>query len=296
MQQLRKRLSRAIPIAQVALLLLGLAGPAAAQTSIKFEVLAPAGGHEGLKVNSFTLYQGGLAGTPVASWSGILFSSGGASASFTVPVTAVPDAYRAVYEIPFGGEPTDVLIDTADFGFGTQYFMPNPSVTANPVTSALPDSGNDAYIELTNLGPPPFPDDDDAPTCDVTRNGLDVQAVVQDVESGLAEIEVDIARNLTVPDPDDPAGTTDPVIINGVVNDPERLTTLLLDARDQAGNRILCKSVTKHPGTSEGDVEIVIHTAPAGEGFTDLPSASVGGILVLAAGLAATAVWRLRRH
>jgi hypothetical protein len=39
------------------------------------------------------------------------------------------------------------------------------------------DSGDDAFIQLTLLPPPPFPDDDNAPTCDVTRNGLDIEAI-----------------------------------------------------------------------------------------------------------------------
>jgi hypothetical protein len=240
------------------------------------------------------LYQGGLVGTPVATWSGLLFVTG-APASVSLPVTAVPDAYRAVYEIPFGGEPTDVLIDTAEFAFGTQYFMPKPSQTAAPVTTALPDSGDDAFIRLTLLPPPPFPDDDTAPTCDVTRDGLDIEATLQDTDSGLASIEVDIEINLSATVPTFTVGTTDPVVVTALVDDPSRLTTLLLDVRDRAGNRIFCKSVTKHDGSSPSDVVVEI-TTPGFEGGFAVPSLSGGAMAVLAAGLVATALRRLRRR
>jgi len=284
---LRKLASYSILISLGALL--GVAAPATAQSSVKFEIESPPG-HPGLKVSTFTLYQGGLAGTPVATWSGFLFVSG-APASVSLPVSAVPDAYRAVYEIPLGGEPTDVLIDTAEFAFGTKYFMPNPSMTAAPVTTALPDSGDDAFIELTLLPPPPFPDDDTAPTCDVTRNGLDIEATLQDVDSGLESIEVDIEINLTATVPTFTVGTTDPVVVTALVDDPTRLTTLLLDVRDRAGNRIFCKSVTRHDGTSAGDVVIVIRAA----GDASVPSLSGGAMAALAAGLAVIALRRLRR-
>ena len=292
MQYLRKLISYSIPIALGALL--GVAEPATAQDTVKFELQAPLG-HPGLKVSTFTLYQGGLAGTPVATWSGLLFVSG-APVSVSLPVTAVPDAYSAVYEIPFGGEPTDVLIDTAEFAFGTQYFMPNPSMTAAPVTTALPDSGDDALIELTHVPPPPFPDDDTPPTCEVTRDGLDIEATLQDVDSGLASIEVDGEINLTATVPAFTVGTTDPVVVTALVDDPTRLTTLLLDVRDRAGNWTLCKSITKNDGTSPGDVVVVITAGTAGEGPTSLPSLSGGAMALLAAGLAATALRRLRRR
>lgn len=287
MRTLRKLLAASTLISLAALI--GAAGAASAQDSVKFEIEAPLG-HPGLKVDSFTLFQGGLAGTPVATWSGFLFASG-APASISIPVSAVPDAYSAVYEIPFGGEPTDVLIDTADFGFGTQYFMPNPSMTALPVTSALPDSGGDAFIELTLLPPPPFPDDDDAPSCDVTRSGLDIEVTLQDIESGLASIEVDIENNLTVTVPAFAIGTTDPVVVTGLAQDPSRFTVLLLDIRDVAGNRTLCKSVTKNDGASPGDVTVTLLV-----GMVDAPSLSGGALSVLAAGLMACAQRRLRRH
>jgi hypothetical protein len=292
MHTLRKLVSCSILISLGALF--GVAEPIAAQDTVEFEIEAPLG-HPGLKVSTFTLYQGGLVGTPVATWSGLLFV-GGAPASISLPVTAVPDAYSAIYEIPFGGEATDVLIDTADLAFGTQYLIPNPSKTATPVTTAQPDSGGDAFIQLTLLPPPPFPDDHDAPTCDVTRNGLDIEATLQDVDSGLASIEVDIEVNLTASVPTFTVGTTDPVVVTALVDDPSRLTTLLLDVRDRAGNRIFCKSVTKHDGTSPGDVEVEITLVSAGGGFTSVPSLSGGAVVVLAAGLAVIALRRLHRR
>lgn len=285
---LRTRLLVAILTALAALA--GAATTATAQGSVEFRIDAPVG-HPGLRVSSFTLLQGGLGGTPVASWSGLLFASG-APASITLPVGVTPDAYTSVYEIPFGGEPTDVLIDTADFAFGTDYFLPSPSMAAAPVTSALPDSGGDAFIRLTLLPPPPFPDDEDAPTCEVTRSGLDVEATLQDTESGLASIEVDFESNLTATVPAFAFGTTDPVVVTALVDDPTRLTTLLLDVRDRAGNRTICKSVTRHDGSAPGDVVVEL----LGSSPFDVPALGGGAVALLAAGLAAGALRRLGRR
>lgn len=288
----RRTLRTRLPLSILAALaaLLGSAGLAMAQGSVEFEIDAPAG-HPGLRVSTFTLFQGGLAGTPVASWSGLLFSGGG-RASITLPVDVTPDAFSAVHDIPLGGEPTDVLIDTGDFAFGTPYFLPNPSMTAMPVTSALPDSGGDAFIVLTLIPPPPFPDDENAPTCEVTRSGLDVEATLQDAESGLASIEVDFESNLTATVPAFPFGTTDPVVVTAVVDDPTRLTTLLLDVRDVAGNRTICKSVTRHDGSEPGDVVVEL----LGSNPTDVPALSGGALALLAAGLVASALRRLGRR
>jgi hypothetical protein len=232
-----RALLASVAICLLSALQLGAASPAAAQATVTIELVAPAG-HPGATVESLTLFQ---AGGVVGEFTGTLAASGG-RASNRVSVSAVPDAFEFEFKTPFGGDPTLYVVTPADFAFGVEYFLPVPSLggTVGPQPG---DLDVDAFVRLT-LDPPPL-DDTDAPTCDIqTDPSGSADIVVQDVDSGLAEIYVRTEYNFAIDVPAFAPGTIAPVVVTADVVRAGRTSIGLLQLRDAAGNRSYCKVVT----------------------------------------------------
>ena len=97
------------------------------------------------------------------------------------------------------------------------------------------------YCE-TGGGVPP---DDTDPTCDLVAGVGVIDASVQDLESGLAEIDVRRASNLDLVVPAFDVGTTDPVDFQATIVNPDRVARLRLRVTDVAGNSILCSKTVR---------------------------------------------------
>ncbi len=87
--------------------------------------------------------------------------------------------------------------------------------------------------------------DDTAPSCELVAGLSVIDATVQDLESGLAEIRVRRASNVYVDVPDFTVGTTDPVEFQATILNPTRTARLRLDIRDVAGNRTICSKTVR---------------------------------------------------
>ena len=267
------------------------AGPALAQPAdVTLELVAPLN-HPGAVVTGATLLSGGANGTVVGSFVGYLFASG-ATARQIFPVSDLPDALRLEFEVPSGGLSTTLVVDP--LSSPDEFFLPNPSLGVE-ITSPPPppgDPGVDAVVRVS-IADVTGVDDDEAPSCEITRDGATLEAVVQDTESGLAEIDVREERNLVVTEPSFPPETTDPVTVSAVVEDVERTATLLLAIVDVAGNRRYCKSITL-----SGDEGSSPDPGAGGAGDisgNQVPSLSPLGLLLLGSLVGAGALHSLRR-
>ncbi len=82
--------------------------------------------------------------------------------------------------------------------------------------------------------------DNTNPTCELVAGLGVIDISVQDLESGLAEIDVRRASNLDVVVPAFDVGTTDPVDFQAIIVNTSRLARLRLRVTDVAGNRVVC--------------------------------------------------------
>jgi sugar lactone lactonase YvrE len=98
---------------------------------------------------------------------------------------------------------------------------------------------------------PPDPDDEEAPICNSTGSGSDrIVITVQDELSGLAEIRVGRSRNVDVEVPNFERGTTEPVQVTALIENPDRpdrAATVVLKNTDEAGNGSTCRSAKRPP-------------------------------------------------
>lgn len=270
------------------------AGPALAQPAdVTLELVAPLD-HPGAVVTRATLLTGGADGTVVGGFVGFLFATG-ATARQVFPVSDLPDALRLEFTVPYGGLsppglPTTLVVDP--LSFPADFFLPNPS-PGDEITPPVPGTPADAVVHLSiaavsGLG------DDEAPTCEITRDGATLEARVQDTGSGLAEIDVRAEWNLVVTVPAFIRGTTDPVTVSAVLDDVERTATLLLAIVDVAGNRRYCKRVT-FSGDDGSPPDPTGGSGGASVG-SQVPSFSPLGLLFLSTVVGASALHRLRRR
>jgi hypothetical protein len=234
---------RDIGLAAIALVLslaLG-AAVAEAQEQVKLRLEAPAD-HPGFGVSGLTLLK---AGVIVGDFNQTAIASGGfAALSFTVSVDDVPDEVELDFAVPFDGLPTLYAVAPLDFEFDRLYFLPNPSLGG--VIGPQPgDAATHAFFELS-LVEFEIPDDLTRPTCELSEPEPGVfEATFQDAGSGLEEIDVRFARNLTVDVPAFTPGTLAPVTVVATVDDENRTSVLVLVAVDGAGNRAFCKKVQR---------------------------------------------------
>jgi hypothetical protein len=230
-----------VPLA--ALLLLGGTLAARAET-VSFELEVPAG-IDRIEVTAVRLL---AAGAPVGSLSFSLSSQGGSNqVAIGITVTELPDAVEVEYLADDGGAlgaPTLYVVSGAELVADTPYFLPAPSPggTIGPQPGTL---GSDAFFQLAAVAQPNPTTDFVNPTCQVVRDGGTLTATLQDGQSGLAEIEVLLARNAEVTVPAFTPGTTDPVEVLAQTLDPLRTLTLVLRATDQEGNFVLCHRVER---------------------------------------------------
>lgn len=224
------------------LLAMALAAQALADTA-RLRIEAPPG-HARVSVTEARLLAGG---SVIAQLPFPLLIVGGGSASFGFGVATPPDAVELVYvaDTTVAGTATSYAVTPADFGLGTQYFLPAPS----PGGSLGPQPGDpelDALFFVSFEPAPPPPADTDPPECELAGRIPDpIQATLQDLESGLASIEVEEALNVDVELPAFAVGTTDPVVVEAEAIDPSRTVIFALAAEDQDGNRVLCKTVQR---------------------------------------------------
>jgi hypothetical protein len=221
---------------------LGLGAAAAqAQEQVQFRVEAPTGNVDGYGVFGVTLFTGGAI---VGEFNlPIMASSGFSSFATTISASDVPDEVEVEFAVPSDGTATLYSVAGVDFAFDVQYFLPNPS--PGGVIGPQPGGARDAFFELS-LVTVVIPDDQISPTCEITETSPGVlEAVLQDEQSGLAEIDVRYERNLTVVVPPFAPGTTSPVTVIATVDDPERTSVLALKGIDEARNRTLCKKVMR---------------------------------------------------
>lgn len=275
------------------------AGPALAEPAdVTLELIAPPG-HPGAMVTGATLLSGGVDGTVVGSFAGYLYASGG-TARKIFPVSGLPDALRLEFTVPPAGLPppdgpvpgllTELVV--ASLSYSNEFFLPNPSPGDDIMPPVPGASGVDAVIGVS-IAEVNGVDDAEAPSCEVTRDGATLEAVVQDTESGLEEIDVREERNLLVTEPSFPPETTDPVIVSAVVEDVERTATLLLAITDVAGNRRYCKSITL---TGDEGASPDPGAGGAGENSGNpVPSLSPLGLLLLGSLVGAGALHSLQR-
>jgi hypothetical protein len=262
-------------------LVAGLAGPARAQLTATVELEAPAG-HPGAGVRAVSFFTGGDGGTLVGQWSGLLFSIGSvARASFAV--AAPPDAMRVTFEVPFAGASTVLVVDP--LSFPDAFFLPDPS--PGGVIGPFAGDASDAVVRVSlaeAVGDP----DATPPDCEIVRVGDAIEARVEDDESGLASLELGHLSNVSASLPAFLVGTTDPVVIEASVIDPEQTATILVEARDVAGNLRVCKRVSSGSsgggGLAGGEGEEPLSAAsaptlaPLGLGALALALAGLGGL------------------
>jgi hypothetical protein len=234
---------RNLALSATALVLALSLGPAIAEAQqlVKIRLEAPAD-HPGFGVFDVTLLKEGAIVNEGSQT--IIVSGGRASLALTVSVTDVPDEVALDFAIPSDGLLTLYTVAPLDFEFDRMYFLPEPSPGGEVVPQAG-DPATDAFF-LLSLVEFDIPDDQTPPTCDITQPAPgEIEATLQDVESGLEEVEVRRARNLTVDVPAFTPGTTDPVTILATVDEENRTSVLALKAADGAGNRVACKRVQR---------------------------------------------------
>jgi hypothetical protein len=210
-------------------------GPAEAQANalVSLKLTVPSG-HPGAIIVEAVFTKDAVV---VGEFTGILAVSGG-SASVSLSVTEEPNGVQVEYRIPFDGTQTTYAISPADFAFDTEYFLPDPSPGGVIPPETIGDPATDAFLVVSIVE---VSDDTVAPTCDIdSSDPSSIEATIQDVDSGLAEIGVRTAKNVSVEVPDFDPGTTDPVIVTATVVNPDRSWKLGLKAIDQAGNQVYC--------------------------------------------------------
>jgi hypothetical protein len=259
---------RKLTVFVAALLAIGLAygekgiGIAGADEMVELRVSTPSD-HPGVFISGATFTKDG---TPVGQLGGWLYASGGGEAAATATVSEEPNDVHVDYLIVVGGvgATTTYIVSPADFGFGIEYFLPKPS----PGSQTGPgdpdiDPDTDAYFVVSQVED--F-DDDEPPICDFGDSSTTtIKANIQDAESGLAELQVRYARNVTV-DPDQwpganviyrlgrmivefPPGTTS-ADVEATVNNTGRTAKLYLMSTDVAGNYSYCKKVQRSSSRS----------------------------------------------
>jgi hypothetical protein len=101
------------------------------------------------------------------------------------------------------------------------------------------------FCENGGGGPPP-PVDDTAPSCDLELVGDTIVGTFQDPESGIADIDVKRARNVTVTVDAFTVGTNAPVMAWADINNTRRRAQVRYEITDVAGNYTICsKSVRR---------------------------------------------------
>jgi hypothetical protein len=267
--------------------------PAVALVNATVELDAPGGGFEGALLTHVTFHMDDAAGPIVGEWSGFMFTADGlVNSVFTVSDDpGVLDAMRIEYRSPLTGAATTIVVDP--LGFPIEFFLPDPSdgveITIPPATPGNPADNAIVRVSVGSFGGGA---DQTAPSCHFTRTGTAIDAELHDSETGLGEVEIELASNLSISVPVFDPGTFD-VALSGTVIDPEQTTTLILDVYDVAGNRTLCKSVTQHSGGSGEDPPNAKKGFPLGQA---VPSLTPGALTVLTAFLVATAALGLRRR
>jgi hypothetical protein len=212
--------------------------------TVTFQLEVPAG-IDRIEVTTVRLL---LGGSPVGSLAFSLSSQGGSNqVAIGITVSELPDAIEVEYEADDGGllgAPTLYVVSGAELTPDTPYFLPAPSPggTIGPQPGTV---GSDAFFQVAAVAEPDPTVDPVNPTCRVVRDGDTLTAIVQDGESGLADVEVLVARNATVTVPDFTPGTTDPVEVLAQALDPARTLTLVLRACDLEGNIVLCHRVER---------------------------------------------------
>ena len=171
----------------------------------------------------------------VGEFNGFLAASGGSSTG-SIEVSEEPNSAEICFRIPWSGTPT--IYSISDLSFDTNYYLQDPS-PGGMVVPIL--DGSDAYIVFSLISDDGVIIDSQAPSCTITSEGGIIEAVIQDEESGIAEIEIRSDMNVTVDIPDFPYGTNEPVIVTAEIDDTSRSVSLALKSIDVAGNRSYCK-------------------------------------------------------
>ncbi len=210
-------------------------GTANAQSNfITLKLTAPQG-HSGAVINNVTFSKDGII---VGQFNGFLAVTGGyASTAYTI--TEEPNEVEVTYQIPFYGNDTVYSVSSGDFAFDESYFLPEPSPGGTIPSTTDGDTETDAFFTVSMVE---VSDDRTAPSCEITHPGHgQIEAMLQDTDSGLAEINVR-SRNLTVVNPAFTPGTTEAVFVEATVKNPKRTARLTITVIDEAGNRAYCKS------------------------------------------------------
>jgi len=213
-------------------------GAANAQSNVVTLKLTAPPGHPGAVITDVTFSKDGVI---VGEFNGFRAVSGG-SASTTHNVTEEPNEVEVTFQVPFRGASTVYSVSSADFAFDVSYFLPDPSPGGTIPPTTVGDTDTDAFFVVSMVE---VSDDREAPSCEISNPGPgQIEATLQDTGSGLAEINVR-SRNLTVDIPDFTPGTTNPVVVEATIDNPNRTATLIIKAIDEAGNRSYCKSLQR---------------------------------------------------
>ena len=216
----------------------GVGAANAQSNAVTLKLTAPPG-HPGAVINDVTFSKDGVI---VGEFNGFLAVSGG-SASTTHTVTDDPNEVEVTFRVPFSGTSTVYSVSSTDFAFDvSSYFLPDPSPGGTIPSTTDGDTEIDAFFVVSMVE---VSDDRTAPSCEISNPGPgQIEATLQDTSSGLAEINVR-SRNLTVDIPDFTPGTTNPVVVEATIDNPNRTATLIIKAIDEAGNRSYCKSLQR---------------------------------------------------
>jgi hypothetical protein len=94
------------------------------------------------------------------------------------------------------------------------------------------------------------PPDETAPSCELRAGTGVIEGTIQDLESGLAEIEIIRDWNVDVFIEPFTVGTTDPVSVLATISDTGRTARLGLKAIDVAGNATVCLKTVRRSSSS----------------------------------------------
>ncbi len=222
--------------------------------SVKLSLKLPVGGTSASITHVRLTNNGNTVGESGATL--VVAGDGEATASISVPVTAVPDGLELRFAVPCHictlqgpdgsivgpGTLTTYVVLPASFAFDKPFFFPfDNSHPSTGVTVIVPpdiagDTDTDTFFELSLVEVI----ETTAPTCQVTSDRTTIVFTVRDGESGLKTITVSRARNAhVVVDPFTP-GTTAPVHVTATRIDPTRSMSVSLKVTDVVGNTVFC--------------------------------------------------------
>jgi hypothetical protein len=214
------------------------------------KVQAVLSGMKYLDVNKNGQHDAGEPG--LKDWVVTIQGSDGTNASVTTSGSG-NWSYTTGAHAPSAGTTTYTVSEVQQSGFTQTGNTVDQSITAGGATVSLasfvytvtvPNNAVSAVEEL-NFGnfrdmPPECP----PPTFGTNAQGVPfMQLVVQDADTGLADIEVTWAKNITVDIAGFSFGTTAPVTVTGTAIDPALDIGLTFIAIDLAGNRTTCDPV-----------------------------------------------------